>query len=95
MRSTHQDKFLFKLQTKCGRNNCLLYIPDESRWETVTAFRLFIGHDCLVIHFYHIGTLTEAACLLCDNSNKPMDKYRLRTSEALYIDTESSRYCFL
>ncbi|GFT45024.1 hypothetical protein NPIL_546271 [Nephila pilipes] len=58
----------------------------------MTAFLLFTGHDCLAAHMYHIGILTEAACLLCEKRSKPMNKYHLRTCGALQGDIESSRY---
>ena len=33
------------IETKHGRNKCLLDIPDKLRLETVDAFRLFTRHD--------------------------------------------------
>ncbi|GFS44627.1 uncharacterized protein NPIL_498421 [Nephila pilipes] len=67
-------------------------MPDKPRWEAVTAFCLFVGHDCLAAHLYRIGIHTEAACYLCDKRNEPMDKYHLRTCGALHGDKESLRY---
>ncbi|GFS80129.1 hypothetical protein NPIL_681151 [Nephila pilipes] len=61
MHSTYQDELLSKIETKYGRNNCLLNIPYKPRRETVAAFRLFTEYDCLAAHLYRIGILTEAA----------------------------------
>lgn len=42
MKLAHQDEVFFKIETKHGRNNCLLEIkPDKPRWNTVAAFHLF------------------------------------------------------
>ncbi|GFU43573.1 hypothetical protein NPIL_113221 [Nephila pilipes] len=70
MQSMYQDDLLSKTETKYGRNNCLLDIPDKPRREAVTAFRLFIRHDYLAAHLYRIGKLPEAACPLCDKRNE-------------------------
>ncbi|GFU40074.1 hypothetical protein NPIL_219231 [Nephila pilipes] len=63
MRSTYQDELLSKIKTKYGRNNCLLNISHKFRRDTVAAFHLFMGHDCLDTHLYRIDILTEAAYL--------------------------------
>ncbi|GFS68514.1 hypothetical protein NPIL_90111, partial [Nephila pilipes] len=62
MRSTYEDDHLFKIETKYGRNNCLLDKPDKPRREAVAALRLFTGRDSLAAYLYCIGILTEVAC---------------------------------
>ncbi|GFT23411.1 hypothetical protein NPIL_638761 [Nephila pilipes] len=83
MRSTYQDELLSKIKTKYERNNCFLDIPDKPGRETVAAFHLFTGHDCLAAHLYRIGILIETACPQCDKRNEPMDKYHLHTCGTL------------
>ncbi|GFU26759.1 uncharacterized protein NPIL_331291 [Nephila pilipes] len=92
MWSTCKDELLSKIETKYGRNNSLLDIPDKPRWEAVAAFHIFIGRHCLAAHLYRIGILTEAACPLCDKRNEPTDKYHLRRCGVLHRDMECWRY---
>ncbi|GFU45539.1 hypothetical protein NPIL_175921 [Nephila pilipes] len=68
------------------------HVSDKLRREVVAAFRLFAGHDCLAVHLYRIGILTEAACPCVRKRNEPMDEYHLRTCGNLHGDTESSIY---
>ncbi|GFT32268.1 hypothetical protein NPIL_632581 [Nephila pilipes] len=84
MLSTYRDGLLSKIETKYGRNNCLLDIPYKPRWKAEAAFRLFTGHDCLAAHLNRNGILAEAACPLCEKRNEPMDKYHLHTCKSLH-----------
>ena len=43
LQSTHN--LLPKIETKYGRNNLLLHMPEKPRRETVAVFRLLTKHD--------------------------------------------------
>lgn len=54
----------------------------SSRKETVAAFRLITGHDCLAQHLHRMNIMRSPNCMLC-NSNTAMNFEHLRKCSAL------------
>ncbi|GFT52727.1 hypothetical protein NPIL_155651, partial [Nephila pilipes] len=89
IQSPYQDELLSKIDTKYGRNNCHLDIPDKPKREAVVTFRLFTGHDCLAAHLYRISILTEAACPLV---TKEMSLWTNTVCVIVVFSTETRNY---
>ncbi|GFU31116.1 hypothetical protein NPIL_259731 [Nephila pilipes] len=84
MRSTYQDELLSKKETKYGRNNCLLDIPDKLKTGSSGCFLSITEHFCLAAHLYCIGIFSAA----CPCVTKEMSLWTNTTCGPVELSTE-------
>lgn len=91
MQSMHQDEFLYKIESKYGRNNYVLDITDKPSREAIAAFVYLPGTIALLSIYITLAFLPRLHAPV-SQKNAPMDEYHLHTCRVLHGYTESSRY---